>query len=209
VDAFLPLLKNLLTGLTPEEVQQDSFLNYHAIGFNYLCLLRSPRLTVKMYFATKDLRPCGNEDYVVNPHDHSYNFHTLCLTGSVDNINFHVTDTPAGYYHAFRFDSDQKRFAREGRATLHGHRDTYKAGDSYYLEHDVVHTISAQPGTSLLLIQYEKQLKGPTRFFSYEDNPPSLKNLYVRPSLTESKDLVQLAHASAYGIFWRAGLVGR
>lgn len=61
----------------------NSFKDYHVKGFDYICLQRSPRETVKLYFFDGDVSKMPE---VVNPHDHRYDFDTVCLSGAVEYL---------------------------------------------------------------------------------------------------------------------------
>jgi hypothetical protein len=59
-----------------DTVASNSFRNFHAKGLDYLCLHRSPELTIKAYFYSGNIGP-----EVVCPHDHRYPFSTHILAG--------------------------------------------------------------------------------------------------------------------------------
>lgn len=63
-----------------EEVIANSFKDFHSKGLDYICLRRSPVLTTKLYFFDGDVSKLPE---VVNPHDHRYDFSTVCLSGCV------------------------------------------------------------------------------------------------------------------------------
>lgn len=203
MNAFVPMLRNLLTQIRPEVAQKSSYLNYHAVGMDYLNLYRDPAMTVKLYMIRpKDLQTCGTADYLVNPHDHSYNFHTYVVAGEVFNINFseggaRIGDFvfPGTRFHAFRYEAGERRFESAGDTTLAGDRRWYGPGQDYYLPHNVVHTIAVprRAETCLMLIQYTNKLKGPTKFFSLEAEPPKTENLYAVPTLAETQELINRA----------------
>lgn len=59
-----------------DEILAHSFTDFHAKGLDYLCLLRSPEITVKAYFFEGDV---ASAPEVVVPHDHRYCFNTRVL----------------------------------------------------------------------------------------------------------------------------------
>ena len=68
-----------------EQMVENSFRNFHAKGFDYLCLQRSPGLTLKAYFF--DELPGGIAE-VVCPHDHRYPFTTTVLSGYMRHYRY-------------------------------------------------------------------------------------------------------------------------
>ena len=67
-----------------EEIIANSFKNFHAKGLDYICIHRSKKETVKVYFLDGDVTKLPE---VINPHDHRYNFNTEVLAGAyVDHV---------------------------------------------------------------------------------------------------------------------------
>jgi hypothetical protein len=76
-----------------DEVLENSYRDFHAKGFDYLCLRRTPERTVKAYFFEGDVAQAPE---VIAPHDHRYSFRTEVLTGSVVNRLYQpvLSETP-------------------------------------------------------------------------------------------------------------------
>lgn len=70
---------------------QNSYRNFHAKWFDYLCLKRTPELTLKAYFFEGDVSRLPE---VVMPHDHRYAFQTYCLSGKVLDRSYHQVRDP-------------------------------------------------------------------------------------------------------------------
>lgn len=141
-------------------------------------------MTVKVYlFDLARYRP-NLSGWVVNPHDHGYNFDTLVLAGECTNLTFAEQDGD-GWWHRFRFASPMRGgdgFSQQGRSGLRmTGRGVYQAGDSYSLRHSEIHTIAVPPATptTLLLFQYRDVPAKPSTVFFHDDaEPPSLAGLY-------------------------------
>jgi hypothetical protein len=166
-----------------EEVIATSFRDYHVKGFDYICLKRSPQITVKLYFFDGDL---SNIPEVVNPHNHRYCFRTICVAGAVDNFWYRrdmlgkpfqrfAYRTPLNGGKGFTWDS-------EDHLAIDGHRRV-EAGRVYFMQAHEIHTIRiAQSETVLALLQYEDVIHDdvPTRTWTRDKEPPSLDGMYRR-----------------------------
>jgi hypothetical protein len=75
------------------EITANSFKNFHVLGMDYLCLSRSDDRTVKVYMA-EWARSMAEE--IVNPHDHRYDFRTICLAGQISNHAFRPASARRG-----------------------------------------------------------------------------------------------------------------
>lgn len=165
-----------------EEVLANSYRDYHAKGLDYICLRRSPSETVKLYFFDGDVSKLPE---VVNPHDHRYDFKTLCVAGCVQNICF--APHPKGErFHRFAYDTpllggNGFTWIGEDRLAPNRHR-SYRAGYSYWMDHNEIHTIRmVENETVICLIQYEDKVGDrPTLTFTKDREPPSLSGLYNR-----------------------------
>jgi hypothetical protein len=180
-----------------EEVMAHSFKDFHVKGFDYLCLRRSPEKTVKLYLFEGDVSRAAE---VVNPHDHRYDFDTLCLAGSVRNHRFCRLDRPPIFenetaYEVFAYRTPLNGgngFTHIGREALGKHGAyTYAAGQSYRLRAEDLHTIEvAGNETMLVLTQYHDvvPLDQPTVTFTTGKEPPSLSGLYSRMTADDVLD---------------------
>jgi len=167
-----------------EEIAANSFQDFHVRGFDYLCLFRSPALTVKAYFFDGDV---ANLPEVVMPHDHRYDFHTAVISGEVEN---RLYEEGVGGFVYDRFDyltplngGDGFEWSRETSLRMRS-SILYRIGESYACDHDDVHTIQIRaPGTILLLNQYADKVPvgSPTQAWRIagDRSPPSLDGLYT------------------------------
>jgi hypothetical protein len=164
------------------DVIANSFKDYHVKGFDYLCLRRSPTLTTKLYFFDGDVSKLPE---VVNPHDHRYDFRTLCLSGAVSNSRY-LRDDAGDQFQVFQYRTPLNggngfEWLNETRLREVS-RLAYGRGDTYGMRHAEIHTIRiGASNTVLLLDQYEDQvpLDGATLTFT-KGNAPSLSGLYNR-----------------------------
>jgi hypothetical protein len=162
---------------------ENSYRDYHVKGFDYICLRRSPKETLKVYIfdGVADTMP-----EIVNPHDHRYDFDTAVVCGSSTNITYDVVEgsdegevfnrfkyaTPLNGGNGFTFDKEQRlRIAS---------RSDYPCGTGYAMKHDRIHTIRIGKDTVLVLKQYADVVDGPTFTWTRGNEPPNLSGLYNR-----------------------------
>ncbi len=170
------------------EIIEHSYKNFHAKGLDYICLHRSPELTVKVYFFDGDMRKLPE---VVAPHDHRYAFDTLVLAGVVSNSLYHrampKAGSYAGNYQEFEYRTPLNggngfAWKQEARLALYGCRE-YRRGESYGMDAEEVQTIAIHaPQTALLLRQYEDVVPRdqPTSCFLHDKQVPNLSGLYSK-----------------------------
>lgn len=178
-----------------ETMVEHSFRDYHVKGFDYLCLERSPKRTVKAYFFAGDI---GKLPEVVIPHDHRYAFYTHVAAGEVSNITYRRTfdgHPAARLYDEFEYLTPLNGgdgFAWKAETHLREVADTqYEAGEFYNMLPDDLHTIRiAGPETVLVLHQYEDVVPVglPTSALRPVGSrePPSLSGLYSRMTADEA-----------------------
>jgi hypothetical protein len=198
------LLRNLLDQASEnlDEVAKYSVLNHHAQGFDYLNLHYTPAYSVKMYMNRPgEVQSCGTVDYLVNPHDHGYNFNSIVLKGVVKNINFYDANIGREYFQ-YKYDWRDKSMKPAGCRTFTAESIEYSKGDNYYLTHDVIHTISIDPDEEMLLLlfQFKNVPKGPTNLFLPTPELPSLKDLYKRPTIDDARELIRRAYRRGLGV---------
>lgn len=189
-----------------EAIARNSFRNFHALGLDYLCLVRSPSVTIKAYFYDN---PKAATPEVVCPHDHRYPFSTTVLAGQSGHIRYDV-GRPDRFGGAHRYQRFAWRtplnggdgFIWAGEASLAPLcHENYVAGDSYWCRADEVHTITiTRSDTILLLCQLADvvPLGHPTTTFvpGSDREPPNLTGLYDEMSEDHaSKLLSRLAAA--------------
>lgn len=196
------LARSLLRSLDVYDALRHSSLNYHALGLDYLCLLRTDRLTVKVYIADH-ARGCGNGAYLVNPHTHAYSFETIVLAGSVTNVLFWESPSKEhapSAHRKYSYDPTTRTVVAGDVVMLPvSSASTYGPGNGYFLEHHEIHTIevSASARTVLLLLQYEDEAPR-TALYARPDAPPGFDRLlYQRPT---REDVYRMARAASHAL---------
>lgn len=138
-----------------ETIASNSFRNFHAKGLDYLCLHRSPILTLKAYFYEQ-----GHESTpeVVCPHDHRYPFSTHVLAGRSGHIRYQewVPGLYTPTHERFEWRTPLNggngfTWSREATLKVTG-REEYSKGDSYWCNPDEVHTITINRSDTVLLL---------------------------------------------------------
>lgn len=172
--------------ISVEEIIANSFRDYHVKGFDYICLRRSPFQTVKLYFFDGDVSKLPE---VVNPHDHRYDFKTVCVAGAVENRWYRQgLEGPEGYrnYQVFEYETPLNggggfRWSNCCSLALL-RKKLYRRGGSYLMNFDEIHTIRmVESETVLCVVQFEdKVASAPTHTYSMDKDPPSLTGLYNR-----------------------------
>lgn len=200
-----------LPDVSIEDVIANSFRDYHVKGFDYICVRRSPAQTVKLYFFDGDVSKMPE---VVNPHDHRYDFETLCVTGCVENQWFRRVTAPesvTGW--------QTKTFQRfEYRTPLLGGAGFEHVGEEmlalvkqrqfdpwhlYWMNAEEIHTIRlVENETVIALMQYEDCVKDgvPTFTFTRDREPPSLDGLYGKFTADQVFDKLKKLQRRAPGL---------
>lgn len=202
----------MTTSINLQSALANSYKNFHARGFDYLCLSRTPDLVRKVYFFG-DIAPDASE--IVNPHDHRYNFSTEVLAGSVINQIYRTCS--AGQRGARRYTRWQYRTPLNGGSgfrfddvypLLMVNAHCYAEGERYNLSGDQIHTIAVKRDTVLLLEQGPDQPLDCT--FTYTprermpDHPPEMTGLYERFTADEIRERVRWLNQLGF----EAALVG-
>lgn len=173
------------------KVLANSYRNFHAKGFDYLCLARRDDLTLKVYF----FDDFDDKQPVVHPHDHRYDSTTSVVRGLVTNTVFKESSFKrpnSVRCDEFRFYTPLNGgdgFVYEGVSYLEVDCATlYNPGEQFRLMHETIHTLHIRvPGTVLVQEQYADKVprQAPTSTFlpitSAElPKPPQLTGLYDR-----------------------------
>ena len=188
-----------------EAIMKNSYRNFHSKGLDYLCLKRSPELTIKAYFFDE----IEQQDQIVAPHDHRYMFRTEVLAGSLVDSRYKVLETRNDYFSACNKQVYQQfswhspllggegfSWRREIRLENLGGSRLYR-GESLTSKPEHIHTISVVPETVLLLYQFEDSIPNhwATRTFVPGSNkePPKTDGLYDQMPIDHViKRMVQL-----------------
>lgn len=190
-----------------DHVLEHSYKDFHAKGLDYICLARTPELTLKAYFFAEGMESQKLGE-VVNPHDHRYDFDTMCLSGKIRNkwyqswpFLYGQDPSEEGWrrYECFEYRTplnggdgfawDSEVYLKEVR-----HRDC-APGERYFMEDFELHTIQVMaPETCIVLMQFEDTLPldQPTFTFTQSVEPPSLKGLYSEFTADEALNRIQL-----------------
>lgn len=167
---------------TVDEIVANSFRDFHVKGCDYICLRRSPHETIKLYFFDGDVSKLPE---VVNPHDHRYDFSTLCVAGKVQNIWFEE-DAGGQTFNRFAYETPLLGgvgFTWVGESKLKVARKyTISAGYRYAMRFNEIHTIRmVENNTVICLVQRDDRVTDrPTLTFARDREPPSLDGLYQK-----------------------------
>ncbi len=168
-----------------EEIQKNSYKDFHAKGLDYLCIHRSPGYTVKLYIFEGDVAKAPE---VVNPHDHRYDFRTTCLHGNVANSLF-AEDVRGELWQKFKYDTPLKGghgFTWDKEVRLREtSRDFYLPGDVWTSHASEIHTLRIQEDQTVLLLEQYKTTQEVTSTWTKDREPPSLDGLYNKFSPDE------------------------
>jgi hypothetical protein len=170
------IIGRLLREFEPEKNLGHSYMNHHVDGMHYLCLHRSPALTVKLYLMKRPTNP--NEGFLVSPHAHRYAFHTVLLSGSVDHIRF-AEDIGIGH-ERYSYIAESKAMVRTRtvRLDVMDIEHVAKSG-TYFVDVNEIHTLRpTDPSWPLLLglFQYSDLLPSSALYL-----PQHLNGYLLRP----------------------------
>lgn len=175
-----------------EEIQKNSYKDFHAKGLDYLCLHREPSYTVKLYIFDGDVAKAPE---VVNPHDHRYNFRTTCLYGKVAN-SLYREEERGEIWQRFQYNTPLNGgngFTWESEARLHEtSRDFYLPGDIWTSWQAQIHTLRIQQSQTVLLLEQFLSTKAVTHTWTKDKEPPSLDGLYSKFTHDEVLDHLRL-----------------
>lgn len=206
-EAFVPNVDALASPV----ILNQSYRNFHAKGLDYLCLKRSSEHTIKVYFFDGDADLSALPE-IVMPHDHRYNFRTVCIAGEVSNLeqsrcaNFSGSDR----YESFLWDTPLNGgagFRHEGEAFLtHPHRSDYRAGEAWASSFDTIHTLRiGRTGTIIRLDQYADVVPVGTPTRTYR--PASVAGDIAAPELAGLYEAMTPAYAAGRMLQYRDALL--
>lgn len=145
--------KTLLHEMEPEKMAQYSVRNHHVNGLDYLCLHRSEKLTVKLYFIDPDLLPVAKEQFLVTPHTHRYAFESTVLRGNLMHVRF--TERPGDEYDRALYAPETRTRAARGTVDLKPQYESHKPGHTYWCSTSDIHTLLVPEEIVLLgLVQF-------------------------------------------------------
>jgi hypothetical protein len=115
---------------------------------NYINLLRSPNLTLKIYIFRPNEVILNDNKLLVAPHTHLYNFDTTVLVGKMTNIFFKECENEyAPIYQKIKYItprhmSSEKKSCKIGNTYLNIDKlHNYKPGQSYYVDTSQIHSL--------------------------------------------------------------------
>lgn len=177
------------------EMASNSYCDFHAPGVDYLCLHRSPAMTVKAYFFDR-----GAPGQPVRPHNHRYDFYTQVLSGICIHSRFRICDAtdPSPLIKTYLRRDWFSPLIADGETPGEGWRDhpftngrvplrvedraIHMAGDSYFVGAIEIHDIEVDPSTVLLVTQFPNRFPSgvPTStYFPIEKaGAPDISDLY-------------------------------
>lgn len=200
--------------LDMESVLANSYKDFHAKGLDYLCLHRSPGLTVKAYIFAGDAHDASE---VVNPHNHRYHFTTQCFSGQIRNkwyrnfIGHEVLWPNAERYSEFAWNTplnggDGFTYVSDMMLAATQWTD-FNPGEVYAMSAYEFHTIQVmEPDTVIVLHQYEDVVHPgvPTKTFTQSPEPPDLSGLYNTFTADQAVKRINLLQELAEELEWKA-----
>jgi hypothetical protein len=147
------IFKLLLEQMNLEDMRHYSCFNHHVEGLTYICLHRSEKLTVKLYYMQEPVNP--NTGFLVNPHSHRYSFATRVLRGSLKHIRF--KESPGSEWSKFSYDPDTKTRKESSKCKLIPFEEYVYVNNTYFVNENEIHTLEmfSHKGPVLLgLIQF-------------------------------------------------------
>lgn len=213
------MLQELLSDLLADGhyVPEASYASSHQPGADYVCVLRSAKLTVKLYrFDPARYVPVGDawgRPIAVNPHNHRYPFQTLVLTGGLTNVKYDFNEimfaTPVDRrYVMYEFET---ALGRTGPPTVKlkaacrlwcVSEYTMGPGQSYNCRPDEVHSVIPHSWreTIVCLFQHDDDANSTALLFARADSPPSFEGLYQPLPRAAAMDIIGKAQRAARAV---------
>jgi hypothetical protein len=179
-------------------MRTNSYKNFHAKGLHYICLERSPLVTLKAYFFEDDI---SSAPEVAVPHNHRYDFTSEVLAGELTDIEYAAMDalgdrssvaqqwsylTPLNGGNGFTWEKEVSLFKTNTRIK--------KPGEILLTQSHKIHTIKVKRGTVLLLTQMQDKVPigTPTQAYSFgsKEQKPNTSGLYEKFTHDELKDKI-------------------
>lgn len=183
------MFDNLLESLDWAEAAKNSYTAFHVQGVSYLNLLRTERLTVKLY--TFNNVQHNAQGFLVHPHTHAYNFTHRTMVGKIVNHTFAVSEQNDWNIYSFSTPlnggAGLTKLAHCGLTILGA--SLLPPGRSYYLDHEEIHTLSVKTDyAAALLLQFHDVVRGPTAMFAPRGASPDCSSgLYQRMTEREGQ----------------------
>ena len=180
-----------------DHILANSYKDFHAKGLDYLCLRRSPKRTMKVYFLNGDVTKVPE---VVNPHNHRYNFSTVCLAGSMVDWTYvrSSSERSGEVYQTFNYltplnGGNGFTFDKEERLTKWGRRST-KIHNILNTNASDIHTIQMLEDQTIIMIEQQEdivEIGTPTQCWVRKGEPkPDTSGLYSKFTIDEVFDRI-------------------
>ena len=128
-----------------------STINHHVNGLNYLCLMRSSELTVKIYYIPEEKNI--HYGHLVNPHNHRYEFDSEVISGRVVHSRFKKVSGARMIEYMYDFKTAQT--APCGACDLiRIDEENHFPGGKYFVDTSEIHSIKTFGPTVIYLTQY-------------------------------------------------------
>ena len=186
--------RQMLEELDPRAAAEHSTLNHHVNGMNYLCLHRSERMTVKIYFIDAVLVSRKPGDYLVTPHTHRYAFESTVLAGEIEHVRLaeNTCDEGDPYERFIYLPENRNRIEAGSLHLVETERETHTAGSTYWNDTRDIHTLAVSSRPTLLgLVQFSDTVRNSVVYLK-----PGAEMKYPKaytPSTTQAEYLRRLA----------------
>lgn len=146
--------KRLLIELDHDVAAEYSVINHHVDGVEYLCLHRSDKMTVKLYFIDPANMLLSPGMCLVTPHTHRYSFESTVLAGRLQHITFR--QCAGSRYDVSEYSPETRTRDGVGECDLDIiSRDVHEVGSDYWNGTSDIHTLIVPHEPVLLgLIQF-------------------------------------------------------
>jgi len=184
----------MLEGLCPDIALDHSYKIFHTEGIRYINLVRTQHYTAKIYIL--ESYSLNDQGYLVNPHNHSYDFTTNVLVGKVTNVLFRIEPYSLGDWHLCEYKTPLnggKGSRKKTKCTVHEmSREEFCRNQSYDMNHKDLHTLIPSIGWSetILFLEQFQDVNKTTHFLSKE--PDSDECVYER--YTKSEMIQEITH---------------
>ena len=131
--------KVMLREMDPAEMAAHSIRNHHVEGMDYLCLHRSDKLTIKLYFIDPAVIVIEPGKFLVTPHTHRYSFDSTVLKGTLRHVRF--TETRGSAYERAVYIPETRSREELGEIDLIPSTEVYAAGGHYWNGVSDIHTL--------------------------------------------------------------------
>lgn len=145
--------QTLLHEMDSAEMARHSVRNHHVDGLDYLCLHRSEKLTVKLYFIDPYSLAIKPGQFLVTPHTHRYAFESTVLCGYLEHIRFDTAVDDS--YEVSSYSPENRSRTAFGHAGLNPRLERHGPGSVYWCSTADIHTLTVPDEIVLLgLVQY-------------------------------------------------------